>query len=268
MPFMATDPSGMRMSADCIILRIDHGDLPSDENIFYNVDGTSGAIVSVNTTHYSYQVFCFGGYDGYGGGGGGDYGGGGEPGGGPTGTKNNRDPLCDKLKELGITNADFERMKSDYMATLRNELKPSSPGVIYREYGHIYSKGEYYPGLKIEGSPSKVKWEGANAGWEGTIVNPAVVFGYPTDMAKSKGYTFHTHTNLPGWISNENLPLIPGSISNEDFNNIAKIFSKMQHFMGWDGGLVNYGYDKKGNTFNETLAGLGWHLVNCNKKTN
>jgi hypothetical protein len=238
MPFMATDPSGMNY---CIIFAYDD-DWGYAGPVYYDSDGNAYAtqVIGGGTR---YEMHCFGS---------GENGSGGEAGGsggdGTSETTNERDPLCDKLADLGITNTDFERMKSDYFATyLGQQVFPGSSlslgpvaGANVREFGHVARKNGKYE----EGTPSNMK----------VIKGVPIFFGLKKTLFSTDRYSYHTHFSLEG--VNE-----PSKISFEDWET-ARIYPNLKNFMGYDEGLIYYNY-KPGHL--EQLAGKGWYNIDCSK---
>ena len=168
------------------------------------------------------------------------------------------DPLCKELKELGITNENFEKMKNDMTDTLINQSQTPGYGVVYEERGHTFTGGVYY-----DGKPStdvEDYWFGTGS-WAGTILNSAI--NLASVRENPTGYSIHTHTNVSDWQGvnwqAEPVPgLAPSKLSNGDLQR-AWSLPQMSHFMGWDGGLVRY--NGLGVTWN--LAGSGWWKTNC-----
>jgi len=82
------------------------------------------------------------------------------------------------------------------------------------------------------------------------------------------GYIFHTQPNLADWRGiDEQGRLVPGIDANKPSNEdyiVANMYRNMNHFMGWDGGLVRY------NGFRDVwnLAGENWWNIPCDLDNN
>jgi len=167
----------------------------------------------------------------------------------------NRDPLCDKLEKLGITNGNFERMKSDMQKTIQNQLQPPGFGTIYREFGHSYFSNKYYNTTpKLDSLLT-----GFGNGWGTSLAYTKQNIQVPLNK-RSKGYTFHTHPNMPGFVLFDGTQFILYPSLDDSvfaFNN-----PNLQHFLGTSESLMLYNF--LGSI--STLSGPGWWDINCGNK--
>ena len=230
-PFMATDPSGMAVWCLFLDTTVTH----------YDSDGNK-----INSYTTRIPISCWEDSPK----------GGGDNGGGGGNSIDARDPLCDKLGNLGISNANFNQMKEDMGKALVNQSQPYTPGAIFQEYGHSFFAGEHYPGYPS--TNNRDFWFGENS-WTGTLVNSSILLPYNSN--NPLGYSFHTHHNIPGWYGvtldgGRISGLVPWQLSGGDLKRAGDL-PGMNHFMGWDGGLVRY--DASGIIDN--LAGSGWWTI-------
>jgi hypothetical protein len=238
-PFMAKDPSGMQIW--CYVT-----ETWRREN---NFDVWKSVAIDI---HYCWNE---------------DDGGDGEA---PGEGEQDRDPLCEALAKLRITNANFKQMQKDMRDTIVNQLQLVRFGTIFQESGHSYltytdpntskSVGQLIPG--IPGSPVYY----GTGRWEDSTLYGAISHGYLPNY--DTGYAFHTHPNFLDSFTGFNSPdghntfSNPGRLSNGDFAS-AWEHNKALHFMGWDGGFVRF----NGLGMRWDLAGPGWYgeNVDCSR---
>jgi RHS repeat-associated protein len=238
-PFMATDPSGMAARYICIYETVTRYKRPlgskkeSDWEPYYSETVRIGCVEIGSSTESSAAGL------------------------GPAANNQspNKEP-CEKLKALGITNANLNRMKADMGKTFDSQGQPSIPGTIYQEFGHSFDAirktyRDAYRSGQIIGSGL----------WEGTS------FYGSTDFRGSvpKGYTFHTHLTFSspytGFKGGEHIRVLPPEIISSGDKNLATFYLnhgygplEVNHFLGWSGGLATY----DGNGGLSPIAGEGW----------
>jgi RHS repeat-associated protein len=241
-PFMATDPSGMQWWC----------------NVLTEIKGYRDANGILHITSYVVTVLdCW------------DDGGGGddvEP-----ETEKEPDPLCKELEARGITQAQFERMKSDMNKQLYNDV--FALGTMddpHHEFGHDYSifydengggiSTLYTQGSHINSSGSTPMWTGTS----GAIVYPQLYFNNAPSNSLG-GYTFHTHSYLPGFTfidpKNGVLTGLDTFNSSGIDRNTAGKYQLMHHFLGTPAGL-NF-YNSTNTTNLSEQSGNDWWNIDC-----
>jgi len=182
----------------------------------------------------------------------GDGRGGGGGGGDKPQTPKDKSP-CERLKALGLTNEQFERMKSDYWSTaLGQGIVPGIAGATVSEAGHVYVGGTYYVGTPT----AAIHGVGV---WAGTTVMGGLNYG--NLPANGVGYSFHAHPNIHGFIGTRGGitgHLNPSVPSRSDMG-FAASQPNMIHFIGWDGGLFTF--SSSGKIWD--VLGSGWANLDC-----
>jgi len=151
------------------------------------------------------------------------------------------------------------------LKTINNQGKNG----VFREYGHAYAKYTKWFGLsQKEGFfvPDRTKnyrlIVHGREEWGGTILYGGLDFIGIMPNNVIGGYTFHSHMDMPpGWKGTVGtIPKRPRMDNVSDFDtDFARDHQQMSHFMGWSGGLVQFGV----GGIISNLARSGWWKINC-----